>query len=91
MEIVCTYTLEGVGRGDGVCGWQHCLGWGHAVAVARVMWMSLVIPGQKTDVSARAITDDTPWWAAWRAVRQCGLMDGGITILSLYSTTPLTQ
>ena len=59
--------------------------------LARVMWMSLVIPGQKMDVSARAIMDDTPWWAAWRAVRQCGLMDGGITILSLYSTTPLTQ
>ena len=29
--------------------------------LALIAWMSLVIPGQKMDVSARDIMDEVPW------------------------------
>ena len=51
--------------------------------VALVEAMAGDIPGQKTDDSARAVMDVTPWWAACRADRTSLRSVGGMTTRSL--------
>ena len=50
--------------------------------------MAGVIPGQKTDDSARASMELTPLWAECNADRMVSQRQGGMTILSLYSMMP---
>ena len=46
------------------------------------------MPGQNTECSALSVMPVTPWWAEWRTWSTLGLAEGGITVLSLYSSTP---
>ena len=52
--------------------------------------MAVVMPGQNTVVSARAVMDVTPWCAECSASRMCCRSDGGMTVRSLYIITPST-
>ena len=56
--------------------------------LARRAVMAGVIPGQNTVDSAHALMEVTPWWAQCSTLRMCGRRVGGMTILSLYITTP---
>ena len=49
--------------------------------------MAGVMPGQKTDDSARAVTEVTPWWAEWRTASICCHSEGGMMMWSLLSMT----
>ena len=51
--------------------------------VALVDAMAGDMPGQKTDDSARAVMDVTPWWAACRADKTSLRGVGGMTTRSL--------
>ena len=55
----------------------------------RMAWMAGVLPGQKTEDSAREIIAVTPLCAELRTSRNSFLSEG-LTILSLKVITPLT-
>ena len=57
----------------------------------RILLMVGVIPGQKTDDSARAVIAVTPWCAEWREARISCLRDAGTTMRSLYKTTTFAE
>ena len=42
--------------------------------------MALVMPGQNTVLSARAVMEVTPWCAECKTVKICCLRDGGMTM-----------
>ena len=50
---------------------------------ARRAVMAGVMPGQKTDDSARAVIEVTSWWAEWRISSICCRSEGGMTMQSL--------
>ena len=54
----------------------------------RVSAMSLVMPSQNSEDSARAVIPLMPWWAACRALRQAGRRSVGTMILSPRHMTP---
>ena len=43
---------------------------------------------QNTEDSARAVINDTPWWAACRVLSTSPRSEGGTITLSLYRITP---
>ena len=53
-----------------------------------VFKMSAEMPGQKTVLLAWACIDVVPWWAACNASRISLCNVGGMTVRSLYTTTP---
>ena len=54
----------------------------------RVLAMSLVMPGQNSEASARAVMPLIPWWAACSASRHAGRSSDGMIILSPRQMTP---
>ena len=79
-------SMGGVGGAFG-CDGAFLLQWSHE---ARVLVMAGVMPGQKTDASAREIIEFTHWWAAWSDARVSLRRHGGMMTLSLYIATPST-
>ena len=45
--------------------------------------MAGLMPGQKTDDSAQAVTEVTPWWAEWIIASKCCCSEGGMMMRSL--------
>ena len=83
------------GYAGGVVGWGGALGCEGAMRLhwlQLAVWdlMAVVMPGQNTVVSARAVMDVTPWCAECSASRMCCRSDGGMTVRSLYIITPST-
>ena len=52
----------------------------HSRQDRRTEAMAGVIPGQKTEPSARAVIAVTPWWAEWRDANISDRKDGGIKL-----------
>ena len=70
-----------VGGNGGALGYSYMvLQW---LQFARRAVMAGVMPGQKTDDSARAVIEVTPWWAEWRISSICCRSESGMTMRSL--------
>ena len=88
------------GAGRGTPGrpawWMELAGWEgalllHTVHLLLVSAMSFDMPGQNSEVWARAVIPLVPWWAAWRALRHVCRNCAGMTMRSPLQMTPLTD